>query len=407
MKGNCLAKWTLRCTKCGWEGQEDAYYIGCPKCSGFIEVQIAPSSGPLVDDKHRSSFRFHPVMPFDPVNEDLARYEDIDETPMVFAERLSADLDIELWFKDETAMPSGTWKDREGFVSIYRLMRNRISDLFVFSSGNTGTSLARSASRVHGPRLHLVVPKASEKRLASYKQFFDPDFVKIHLFDGSNDECIAESKRLATTMGIQAEGGFSNYARREGLKLFGLELTLSWAKPFDWYVQPVAGGIGVYSLHKAYRDIGRRGDCPKILAVQAEICAPMVNAWRDKSPTLEARHVPATVVPSPYVRVLRTRNPADSYPILKPIIDEVGGAFEAVNDSEIHQGLRALYRDDHYRDVYRASGKLCGLEPATALAGIVKAVKSGTIARGGRVVLNVSGAAKEGDLDRAWLDGLL
>jgi hypothetical protein len=50
---------------------------------------------------------------------------------------------------------------------------------------------------------------------------------------------------------------------------------------------------------------------------------------------------------------------------------------------------------------------LCGLEPATALAGVIKAVKSGTIARGARVVLNVSGAAKDGDIDLAWLDGVL
>jgi threonine synthase len=402
-----LATWTLRCAACGWEAPETAYHVACPACGGFIEVKFAGVPATPVDEGYRSIFRFHPVMPYDPVGEKLSAYEDIAETPMVRAERLSSDLDIELWFKDEIAMPSGTWKDREGFVSIYRLARNSVSDLFVFSSGNTGTSLARSASLMRGPRLHLVVPKASEKRLATYRQFFDPEFVKIYVFDGSNDECINEAKRLAQQMGIRSEGGFSNYARREGLKLFGLELALSWGKPYDWYVQPVAGGIGVYSLHKAYRDIGRRGDCPRILGVQAEICAPMVKAWRDRSSTLEDRHVPASVVPSPYVRVLRTRRPADSYPVLKPIVEEVGGTFEAVSDSEIHDGLRALYADDYYRDTYEQTGKLCGLEPATALAGVIKAVKLGTIARGARVVLNVSGAAKAGDVPKHWIIDLL
>lgn len=401
------ADWTLRCTACGWQQPETAYHVGCPACGGFLEVVFASVPAKLIDSDQRSIFRFHSIMPYDPAREDLSGYEDLELTPTVFAEKLSADLDIELWFKDETVMPSGTWKDREGFVSIYRLLRNEISDLFAFSSGNTGTSLARSASMVRGPRLHLVIPTASRERLATYRHFFDPAFVKVYFFDGSNDECILEAKRLAQQSGIGTEGGFSNYARREGLKLFGLELALCWDRRCDWYVQPVAGGIGVYSLHKAFRDIGRRGDCPKILAVQAEICAPMVNAWRDKSPTLEERHIPATVVPSPYVRVLRTRRPSDSYPILKPIIDEVSGAFEAVSDAEIYEGLRALYRDDYYRAIYQQSGKMCGLEPATALAGIIKAVKSGTIARGSRVVLNVSGAAKDGDLDLVWLDGLL
>ncbi len=402
-----MAEWTLRCAECGWEGAETAYHIGCPSCGGFIEVVFDGVPDQIIDPDQPSIFRFHRVMPYDVSGGKLSGYEDIGETPMVFAEKLSADLDVELWFKDEMVMPSGTWKDREGFVSVYRLLRNGISDLFVFSSGNTGTSLARSATLMRGPRLHLVVPRASEKRLATYRQFFDPAFVKIYLFDGSNDECITESKRLAQQLGIGVEGGFSNYARREGLKLFGLELALCWDRRCDWYVQPVAGGIGVYSLHKAYRDIGRQGDCPRILAVQAEICAPMVNAWRDRSPTLEDRHVPAEVVPSPFVRVLRTRRPADSYPVLKPIVEEVGGGFEAVSDTEIHAGLRALYRDDYYRALYRETGKLCGLEPATALAGIIKAVKAGAIARGSRVVLNVSGAAKDGDINLDWLDGLL
>jgi threonine synthase len=402
-----LADWSLRCAACGWEGPESGYIVGCPACGGFIEVAFPRVPDHPIDDKQPTIFRFHPVMPYDPVRDDLARYEDLAPTEMIFAERLSADLDVELWFKDETTMPSGTWKDREGFVSIHRLLKNEVSDLFVFSSGNTGTSLARSAAIVRGPRLHLVVPRASEKRLASHRRFFDPAFVEVTLFDGSNDECITEAKRLAELRGIRVEGGFANYARREGLKLFGLELALDWRKRVDWYVQPVAGGIGIYSLHKAYRDIGRESECPRILGVQAAICAPMVNAWREGSPALEARHVPDSVVPSPFVRVLRTRRPADSYPVLKRIVDEVGGRFEAVDDAAILEGLRALYRDDHYKERFARTGLLCGLEPATALAGIIQAVRSGAIAKGVRVVLNVSGAAKEGDVDRGWLRDLV
>jgi len=402
-----MADWALVCRDCGWRHAEDQYYVACPACSGFIEVELSAVPAQPIDRRFRSIFKYHPVMPFDPVHEDLERLEHVEETPCVLAPRLSEKLGIELYFKDEMRMPSGTWKDREGFLSIYRLMRNKVPDLFAFSSGNTGTSLARSASLFRGPRLHLVVPRASEQRLATYRQFFDPDFVQVHLFDGSNDECIVRAKALAKEMGIAVEGGFTNYARREGLKLFGLELALSSNLKVDWYVQPVAGGIGIYSLHKAYRDLGRRGDCPRMLAVQAEICAPMVNAWRAGAATLEERFVPQSVVPSPYVRVLRTRRPDDSYPILKPIMDEVGGAFEDAADGEIHEGLRLLYLDDHYRDLYRETGILCGLEPATALGGIVKAVRRGTIDRGARVLLNVSGAAKTGDVRMDWIGDLL
>ena len=341
-----MAAYLLQCADCGREHPEDNYYIGCPTCGGFLEVKLAPTLTAPTDNRYRSIFRYHPVMPYDPTTDDIESYETIEETAVIPAERLSERLGIELYFKDETSMPTGTWKDREGFVSIHRLLRSGIRDFFVFSSGNTGTSLARSASLIRGPRLHLVLPEASRDRLANVRQFFDDSFVKLHYHNGSNDECIAFAKQLAQKSGIRAEGGFFNYARREGLKLLGLELILGWRGQMDWYVQPVAGGIGIYSLDKAYRDLGRPDDCPRILGVQAEACAPMVNAWRAGAATLDDKYVPREVIPSDYVRVLRTRRPADSYPILKRIMDRIDGRFEDVNDQQIHEGLRLLYLDD-------------------------------------------------------------
>lgn len=402
-----MSKYGLRCADCGHWTLENAYYVGCPKCRGFLEVELAEVPADPVDRRFGSIFRFHPVMPYDPVAENISQFEFLESTPVVLAEAVSERLGIELYYKDEMRMPSGTWKDREGFVSIHRLLKNGIDDLVIFSSGNTATSLARSASIIKGPRLHIVVPKASERRIKTYAEFFDPEFVKLHFFAGSNDECIVEAGKLAREMGYQVEGGFSNYARREGLKLLALEAIFDWGKRVDWYVQPVAGGIGIYSYHKAYRDLGRDQECPRLLGVQAAICAPMVNAWRANAPTLEECHIPQTVVPSDFVRVLRTRRPTDSYPALKRIMDQTGGRFEDVAEEGILDSLRLFYMDGYYRDLYRTTGRIVGLEPATALAGVVKGVREGYIAKGARVLLNVSGAAKDGDIKMEWISDLL
>lgn len=402
-----MAQYQLRCADCGGLFEEDRYHVACPSCAGFLEVELLAVPEQPLDRSQSSIFKYHPVMPYDPPVPGGPVLEDYEDTPFVLAPRLSEKLGIDLFFKDETVMPSGTWKDREGYVSIHRLIKSGIKDLFVFSSGNTGTSLARSATLARGPRLHLVVPSASQKRLATCQQFFDPEFVKVHFFEGSNDECIVEAKRLAKEFGYLTEGGFTNYARREGLKLLALEAVLNWDRKVDWYVQAVAGGIGIYSYHKAYRDLGRREDCPRLLGVQAEICAPMVNAWKAGAATLEERYIPQEVVPSDFVRVLRTRRPVDSYPILKRIMDEVDGHFEAASDAEILEGLRLFYLDGHYRETYRREGRLVGLEPATALAGIVRGVRQGYIGKGQTVLLNVSGAAKEGDLRMEWIQDLL
>lgn len=398
-----MSQYLLCCADCGHRTPEDRYYVSCPACGGFLEVEFGKVPPQPVDDRYTSIFKYHPVMPFNPVTEDIERYETIAETPVIFAERLSERLGVQIHYKDETVMPTGTWKDREGFVSFHRLLKNNIADLVVFSSGNTGTSLARSASMIKGPRLHLVVPRASTERLDTYRQFFNADYVKVHFFDGSNDECIAQAARLSEELGYQGEGGFANYARREGLKLFALEVLFGWGQRADWYVQPVAGGIGIYSYHKAYRDLGIPQQCPRLLGVQADICAPMVNAWRAGAATLEAQYIPKEIVPSEFVRVLRTRKPTGSYPVLKRIMDAVDGRFEAVADSQILEALRLFYLDDYYQDVFRRDGKLVGLEPATALAGVVKGVNEGYIKQGETILINVSGAAKVGDLRPEWL----
>jgi len=402
-----MTKYILRCAACNHSTKEDAYYVECPLCGGFLDVEFPTPPAMITDEAFSSIFKFHPVMPYDPVSENIESFENLQETPIIHAERLSKKLGISLFFKDETAMPSGTWKDREGFVSIHRLLKNKLSDLVIFSSGNTATSLARSASIIKGPRLHIVVPAASRERIQTYKQFFDEDFVKTHYFTGSNDECIQEAAKFAAEKGYQIEGGFSNYARREGLKLLALEVISGWEKTADWYVQPVAGGIGIYSYYKAYRDIGMTEKCPRLLGVQADICSPMVNAWRADAAILEEQYIPQQVLPSDFVRVLRTRKPTDSYPILKKIMDKTRGRFESVSDHQIYDALRLFYTDEYYQNIYRRTGKLVGLEPATALAGIAKGINAGYIAHDETVLLNVSGSAKKGDIKMEWIADLL
>ena len=193
--------------------------------------------------------------------------------------------------------------------------------------------------------------------------------MKVYYFNGSNDKCVEEARRLAKERNILTEGGFMNYARRECLKTTGLEIALEWDERPDWYCQSVAGGIGLYGFYKAYVDTGKEAKCPKILGVQADICSPMVDAWEAHAETLEEKYIPTNVISSPYVRVLRTRRPTDGYPILKKIMDKVSGAFEKVSGQEIHEALRFFYRDEYYRDIYSQKKQLVGLEAATALIG--------------------------------------
>ena len=397
----------LKCEGCGAEMDDASYPIDCYFCGGLLEACYQQwGIANFIDHDQRSIFRFHRVMPFSPQCQTERPIETFEPTPLIHAPTLSAQLGIELYFKDETGLPTGTWKDREGFVSIDRLVRNGVDDLVVFSSGNTGVALARGAGLCRGPRVHVVAPSSSMQRLSSLSAF-DGTFARLRFFDGGNVECIAQAATWARTQSFRVEGGFRNYARREGLKLLALELLTQSRVHFDWYVQSVAGGIGIYSFLKAFRDLRIDDECPRILGVQAAACAPMVNAWSSGAAALDASHEPSAIIASDFVRVLRTRRPRDSYPSVRKTLLRVRGRLERVEDCEILGGLRLFYLDDYFREIYARSRVLVGLEAATALAGLVKAVEYGAITSNSRVIVNVSGAAKTGDIRKDWLRGLI
>jgi len=399
---------SLTCWHCDWEGPESRPLTACPACGGVLEF----SSQNVLD--RDVPHRVGRVSDFDalmPIVEPTADYPEFDlpYTPLVHAAVLSEQLGITLYIKDETGLPTGSWKDREAFVFFDRLRRHGIADIVLFSAGNTGAALARAAGILRWSRLHLVVPSSSRERIRSLPHFHN-DHVTLVFHDGSNDECIVHARDYADRNGLAREGGFTNYVRREGLKTLGLEVihqARDLGVSFDWYVQPVAGGIGVYSFWKAHVDSGLASRQPRILGVQADICPPFVSGWQERSPTLEPRHVPEHVAPSQFVRVLRTRKPSDSYGCLFEIQSRTSGDFVGVCDTEILAGLRLFYDEPHFREAFARHGVIVGLEPATALAGLVKQVHGGVIPQGASVVLNCSGAAKPGDIDPAWLDGVL
>jgi threonine synthase len=224
---------------------------------------------------------------------------------------LSERLGITLFIKDETGLPTGSWKDREAFVFFDRLRRHGIADIVLFSAGNTGAALARAAGILRWSRLHLVVPDSSRERIRSLPHFHN-DHVTIVFHDGSNDECIECAREYANRHGFTREGGFTNYVRREGLKTLGLEVihqACDLGVSFDWSVQPVAGGIGVYSFRKAHIDSGLAASQPRILGVQADVYTD-VNAlvqsgqWAQAQALADARL--KTAPTDPQMRLLQS-----------------------------------------------------------------------------------------------------
>jgi threonine synthase len=152
-----------------------------------------------------------------------------------------------------------------------------------------------------------------------------------------------------------------------------------WRSP-DWYIQSVSGGMGPLGVAKGCSELKKMkfiDKIPAIAVIQAEGCAPMVQAWKDGKET-------ATPVTSPrtHIETLATGDPGRTYTLLNKWVKETNGVFESVSDEEAFRAMHVL-------------AKMEGIsaEPAAtvAFAGLFKLVRSGVIKPTDVIVLNCTG----------------
>jgi threonine synthase len=115
---------------------------------------------------------------------------------------------------------------------------------------------------------------------------------------------------------------------------------------------------------------------PKLGIIQAEGCAPMVNAFK------AGKDVADAIIPQTSIIILSTGDPGKSYSYLWRLTQQHGGVMESVSDAEAFQAMRSL-----------AKSEGMAVEPATAVAfaGFEKLIRNGTIKPDENVVINCTG----------------
>jgi len=106
--------------------------------------------------------------------------------------------------------------------------------------------------------------------------------VVLHVVDGGYSDARQAAAAYAAEKGIHAEGGFFNYARREGIKTAYLEAFDSIPEQVDVVFQAISSGMGLLAAYKGsqeYLRLGRLSRLPRFVGVQEATCAPM-GSWR-------------------------------------------------------------------------------------------------------------------------------
>jgi threonine synthase len=279
----------------------------------------------------------------------------------------------EVLIKDEGRLPTGSFKARGIALAVSMAKELGVKHLAMPTNGNAGAALAAYASRA-GMRATVFcpddTPEVNVREIAAQG-------AAVYRVNGLIDQCGKLVAQGRETTGWFDLSTLKEPYRIEGKKTMGFELAeqLGWQVP-DVIFYPTGGGTGLIGMWKAFAEleaIGFIGSArPRMVAVQAEGCAPIVRAF-DAGETHATRWENAHTIASG----IRVPAAIGDFLILAAV-RESGGYALAVSDGEIEASLE---------QVAKREGFLLCPEGAATHAAYVKSLREGLIGANDRVVL--------------------
>src|SRR5438270_4602354 len=296
------------------------------------------------------------------------------ETPILHLPRTAARADASgLMVKDEGRLPTGSFKARGLAMAVTMAKQCGIERIAMPTNGNAGAALA--AYGAHAGIETIVIcpaetPEINITETAAYG-------ARVYVADGQIDECGAlVGKGAAEGLWFDCSTLKEPY-RLEGKKVMGFELAeqLGWELP-DAIFYPTGGGTGLIGMWKGFDELEAVGLIgprrPRMYAVQAEGCAPIVRAFENGDEYAERWKHAVTVATG-----IRVPKAVGDFLILRAV-RESGGAGIAVSEDAILEAVEDAARDD---------GFLLCPEGGAVLAAWRKAMAQGLAGQDERVVL--------------------
>ncbi len=368
----------LQCSFCGKEVCADARQTVCPDCGKplFARYDLDRARQRLSRDalagRERSLWRYRELLPVRNLRYAVPLGEG--DTPLLPAARLGAALRMDhLLIKDESLNPTGSFKARGLAMAVSRAHELRIRELVIPSAGNAAGAMAAYAARA-GMRAHVFMPQDVPSLFRTECEAYG---AQVTLVPGLITDCGREARAAADAHGWFDVSTLKEPYRVEGKKTLGYEIAeaLDWTLP-DVILYPTGGGTGLVGMWKAFSEMQTLGwigeSRPRMVAVQAEGCAPIPRAfaageafaspWEDAHTVASGLRVPEAIGDFLILRALR----------------ESQGTAIAVSDEALLAGQRWMAR---------AEGIFACPEGGACVAALEALLQQGLIEPSERVVL--------------------
>jgi threonine synthase len=284
----------LSCPRCGTRYPagvvQGVCTCGSPLLAQYdLERLAAESSRAAFGPRDASLWRYHELLPVSREENIVSLGEGM--TPLIALPRLGKRLGVpRLLMKDEGTIPTGSFKARGAAVGVSRAAELGVRGIAMPTNGNAGAAWALYAARAG---LHALIAMP-EQAPAVCRAEVATAGAELYLVRGHIGDCgRLINAAVARREGLQEVSTLKEPYRLEGKKTMGLEIVeqLGWTMPAV-IVYPTGGGVGIIGIHKALTELVELGwmdgPLPRLVAVQASGCAPIVAAFeagaRESSP---------------------------------------------------------------------------------------------------------------------------
>ncbi|MBB6177572.1 MULTISPECIES: threonine synthase [Anoxybacillus] len=287
-------------------------------------------------------------------------------TPLIPLIHLSEKLGVELYVKTEGTNPTGSFKDRGMVMAVAKAKEEGSDTIICASTGNTSAAAAAYAARAN-MRCIIVIPdgKIALGKLAQAVMYG----AEIVAIQGNFDHALKMVRRLSEIAPVTLVNSVNPY-RIEGQKTAAFEICEQLGQAPDILAIPVGNAGNITAYWKGFKQFHEKHGTklPEMRGFEAEGAAAIV-----RNEVIENPETIATAI--------RIGNPA-SWEYAVQAANESGGKIDEVTDEQILNAYRLLAREE---------GIFAEPASCASVAGVMKQVESGEIAKGSRVVAVLTG----------------
>ncbi|MCG8492573.1 MAG: threonine synthase [Sneathiellales bacterium] len=278
-----------------------------------------------------------------------------------------------VFVKDEGRLPTGSFKARGLALAVSMAKELGLGHLAMPTNGNAGAAMAAYASQA-GLRTTIFCPDDTPEINVSEIELQGADVYKVNGLINDCGKIVGEGKEKVGWFDVST---LKEPYRIEGKKTMGLELAeqFNWELP-DVIFYPTGGGTGLIGMWKAFAELEALGwigsKRPRMVAVQATGCAPIVKAYRDGE-----EHAPLWENAKTVAAGIRVPVAVGDFMILRAVRESGGFAIDVSDELIIRSQMK----------IAKEEGLILCPEGAATVAAYEQSRSQGMISTTDKVVL--------------------